>query len=264
MIVIAMTDEIGTGSKAVADAVASQLKLAHIAQANEMRTFGRRRERLKALFAGAGDALDGAHDDRHSECDDLRKDLAREILELAAHGNVLIRGQCVPAILADVGHVLRVRITAPPRFRVQNIVQSGQAQDVHTAEALMRNTDAAYAQLNAAFFGILPGDRGLWDVTLDAGRLSAKTCAEVLVRLARAPQFRPTSASKIMLTTLRAEAAARPGVQVARVAALDRSRGNATLISDDAISRAEAALYGAGEVLYRRRTDLKTDLTWSI
>ena len=245
MIVIAMTDAIGTQSKAVADAVCRRLGLAHVRHHNELQSFRPRAPMPDVQFAGGSGHNGRALMERPPGRAELRQDLTREVLEMARHGNVLVRGWCAPVILRSVGHVLRVRVSAPLGVRAREVIRCRELKDEQTAAEMIKRDDAAYNELIENCFGTGTDDAGLYDVVLNTGRLSIEQCAGQVGQLAVSSPFRPTAASKLMLETLCAEE--RPGTgsgaQPLRQHAGAPSAGM-PLSFEEAIARAEEALYG--------------------
>lgn len=245
MIVIAMSDALGTQSKAVADAVCRRLGLAHVRHHNELQSFTPPARKPDIHFAGGVGHHGRTVMERPPARAELRRDLSREVLEMAAHGNVLVRGRCAPVILHSVGHVLRVRVSAPLGVRAREVMRCQGQKDEQAAAEMIRRDDAAYTELIEDFFATGTGDAGLYDVMLNTGRLSIEQCAVQVAELAVSPEFRPTAASKLMLETLCAEV--RPGDgQGARLLGQQVPTPSAAmpLSFHDEIARAEEALYG--------------------
>ena len=256
MIVIAMTNELGTLSKAVADQLAERLGVVHVLHHNETRDFGQRIPRAKDAGREPAEGNVIRPSRFRGDRPALRQSLAREVLEIAAHGNVLIRGCCAPAILRDVGHVLRVRVAAPMQLRAPVVMRSFDTRDEPAAAKLIRQADARYADLIEDCFGVNVKSPCLYDVTLNTERLTVDECVEQLSRLAKSPAFQPTAASGLMLDALLTEARQiDPGGPVVGsdpiVVGKPRSVEAGPAAPDELmpieaqLSRAEEALYGA-------------------
>ena len=194
MTVIALTQEMGSLAKDVADALASDLGL-HVmrhevvdhvvepdARADEPRSTGCARarparvERLRA--------------DRAS----LAVYMTEEVLDVAARGNVVLRGWGATCLLRPVPHVVCVRITRPfEQARRVAAWSTSSTDDVGFAEDEIRRSDRAHAARMNAQFGVTWGDPLLYDLVLNTDRVSVESCAQQIAALARGPSSpRPT------------------------------------------------------------------------
>ena len=73
---------------------------------------------------------------------------AEEVLGLAAHGQVVLRGWGATCLLRPVPHVLCVRITRPLPKRVEWLLAELDTDDADFAEAEIRRSDHAHAARN--------------------------------------------------------------------------------------------------------------------
>lgn len=118
MPVIALTHEIGTFGWQIAAMIATHLGLDF---ADQDFLEGRIANRSMSEEHPAGcphDAADGLGRSLAVDNWSLARHAEDEIRELAAYGNVVVRGWGAPSLLRDTPHVLRVRVVAPPCFRV--------------------------------------------------------------------------------------------------------------------------------------------------
>src|SRR5262245_44432964 len=117
MAVIAMTREMATLGKDVTAGLAERLglKVVHheLVEHDIAERSGMRESEVHRFLEGEASLLERWRIDRHK----LSRYTAQEILELAAKGNVLIRGWGATFLLRKVPHVLCVRICAPMPFR---------------------------------------------------------------------------------------------------------------------------------------------------
>lgn len=78
---------------------------------------------------------------------------AHEILELAAKGNVLIRGWGASYLLRSVPHVVCVRICAPMEFRIAVLIERLGLKDGVAACRQIERDDAAHSAVMQKMFG---------------------------------------------------------------------------------------------------------------
>ena len=123
MVAIAMTREMGTLGKDVAQGIADSLglKVVHseLVEHDLAARLGVQESAVHRYLEGNASLLERWKIDKEK----LSQYTAEEILELARGGNVVIRGWGAVAVLRAVPHVLRVRVCAPIRFRERVIME---------------------------------------------------------------------------------------------------------------------------------------------
>lgn len=246
--IIAMTNEPGAESKAIADRICARLGIIHVLHHNELHVFGQPLPRGESATCATVDGGIRSVEERQK----LREALICEVLEIASHGKVLIRGTCAPAILRDVGQVLRVRVCAPMHVRARNAMASLEAKDEPAAAKQIRAADKNYADLIDECFNVDFTNPYLYDLVVNSGRLPVDDCVDLICSLAGCQAIQPSAASRVMLDVLLAEA---------RGAVVQNSGGNEAppspirhaggtpepgpaLSFDEQIARAEQALFG--------------------
>ena len=208
MTVIALTQEMGSLAKDVADQLARDLGLEvmrhevvdHVSSRMHVPT-----SLINRLREGKAGAIERLRADRAS----LAVYVTEELLEVSQRGNVVLRGWGATAVLRPVPHVVCVRITRPFEKRVawlQEQLGSGEASD---AEEEIRRSDRAHAARMHAQFGVTWGDPLLYDLVLNTDRLSVESCAEQIAALSRRPEFAETEASRAILRDMSLEARVR-------------------------------------------------------
>ena len=128
----------------------------------------------------------------------LAKYTAEEILDLARKGNVLIRGWGACVVLRDVPHVARVRVCAPLELRERNIMQRRCLKDMSAARREIEPNDAAHKQALQAAYGVDREDALVYDLVLNTERFSIETCVKLVgdlveTRSSRRPRPRAPS-----------------------------------------------------------------------
>jgi cytidylate kinase len=241
MPVIAMNQEMGSQGKYVAEKLAEELGLAivrheiidHVAE--KMHT---RKSALQRFLEGKAGLLERWGTDEAS----LALFKAEEILELAAKGNVLIRGWGATHVLHPIPHIPRIRVGAPFAARVRWMMSCLGTDDEDMVAEEIRQSDAAHAANMQRQFGVTWGEAMQYDLTLNTERLSVATCVEQIKLLLKRPEFAETPESRTKLANLTLEyhvrAALRAGPRTADVkVAIHADHGRVTLegiaISDD-------------------------------
>jgi len=271
MTVIALTQEMGSLARDVAERVAGELGLAlmrhevvdHVSTRMHVPT-----SLINRLREGQAGALERLRADRTS----LAVYMTEEVLDVAARGNVVLRGWGATMLLRAVPHVVRVRVTRPFAQRVAWLQERLGTDDVDAAEEEVRRSDRAHAARMHAQFGVTWGDPLLYDLVLNTERLSVESCAAQIVALARRPEFAETEASRTMLQNLALDARVRAALradeatrEVDVTVASDRGRVVLTgmvLAADEApaAARVAAAVPGVSAIENRLRVIAKSKL----
>ena len=144
MAVIAMTREMGTLGKDVVAGLAERLGLEVIqhglVERNIAETSGLPENKVHRFLEGEASLLERWRTDRRR----MRCCTEQEIFELAAKGNVLIRGWGSVYLLRSVPHALSVRICAPMEFREAVLMQRLGLKDRAAARRVIEHDDAAH------------------------------------------------------------------------------------------------------------------------
>jgi len=212
MTVIALTEEMGSLATDVADQLAADLGLAVMrhevvdAVSSRMHVPTSLINRLREGKAGA---LERLRADKAS----LAVYMTEEVLEVAARGNVVLRGWGATCLLRTVPHVVCVRVTRPFAQRVAWLREQLGADDIAFVEEEIRRSDRAHAARMHAQFGVTWGDPLLYDLVLNTDRLSVETCARQIAALAQRPEFAETDASRAMLQNMALDARVRAALR---------------------------------------------------
>ena len=212
MTVIAMTQEMGSLAKDVADRVASDLGLAvmrhevvdHVSSRMHVPT-----SLINRLREGKAGPIERLRADKAS----LAVYMAEEVLEVASRGNVVLRGWGATCLLRRVRHVVAVRITRPLAQRVAWLQERLGTDDAAFVEEEIRRSDRAHAARMHAQFGVTWGDPLLYDLVLNTDRVSVESCAAQIAALSRRPEFAETDASRAVLANLWLEARVRAALR---------------------------------------------------
>jgi cytidylate kinase len=129
----------------------------------------------------------------------LSRYTAREILELAVKGNVLIRGWGATYLLRTVPHVITVRICAPMAFREKVLMERLGITDRNQARSEISRNDAAHNRTMQKMFAVNWMDPTLYTTVLNTARVPVQQCVEQLVHLTQSPPFLETAQSRAVL-----------------------------------------------------------------
>jgi cytidylate kinase len=252
MPVIALTQGMGSLAQDIAEQLAQELGLTTLQHEVAERVAERMhvsKSLISRLRAGKAGPIERLRVDRQS----VAVYTAEEVLEAAARGNVVIRGWGATQLLRPVPHVPCVRIMRSFDKRVRWLMTALDTDDVSLAEREIRRSDESNASRMHDQFGVHWGDPVLFDMVLNADRLSIDTCVQQLKALLARPEFAETDASRDALLGLalsaRVRAALRAneptqGVDVTITAAGGRLTLSGIVVSD--AERAAAERVAAG------------------
>ena len=233
MPVVAFTQEMGSLSKDVADALARDLGLATIRHevvehvASKMQVS---RSLITRLREGQAGAIERFRADREG----MAIYSAEEVLEIAARGNVVVRGWGASYLLRPVPHVVCVRVTRPFAKRVEWLLTELDSDDAESAADEIRRSDQAHATRMHAQFGVTWGDPLLYDLVLNTERISVESCVQQIRALMERPEFRETETSRAVLQDLLLQARVRAALKADERTqdvnvSIDSSAGRVTL-----------------------------------
>lgn len=194
MTVIAMSQEMGTLGRDVAQGVAQALGLRLVrheigdAAADRMRV-------KKSLIRRFREGQLGWFEKRRVDESSLELLTAEQVYDHALEGDVLIRGWGATMLLHPVRHVPCVRVCAPLEQRVQWLMERLDTDDPQIARDEIERSDSAHAARIHQTFGVTLGDPLLYDMVLNTGRVSIPGCIEQVIQLSRQPEFQPTPES---------------------------------------------------------------------
>jgi len=212
MPVIALTQEMGSLAKDVAQQLADELHLStlrhevaeHVAQKMHVP-----RSLINRLREGNAGTIERLRADRAS----LAVYSAEEVLETAARGDVVLRGWGATCLLHEVPHVVCVRVTRPMKQRVAWLMKNLDTDDAESAEAEIRRSDQAHAARMHEQFGVTWGDPLLYDLVLNTERLSVDSCVQQIKALVARPEFAETPASVALLQNMAVQARVRAALR---------------------------------------------------
>jgi cytidylate kinase len=212
MTVIALTQEMGSLAKDVAEKLAADLGL-QVMRHEVVDNVSSRLHVPTSLIHRLREGKAGAFERLRADRGSLAVYMTEEVLDVAARGNVVLRGWGATCLLRPVRHVVSVRVTRPFAQRVAWLQESLGNDDVGFVEEEIRRSDRAHAARMHEQFGVTWGDPLLYDLVLNTGRISVESCAQQIAALARRPEFAETEASRAMLQNLALEARVRAALR---------------------------------------------------
>lgn len=219
MAVIAMTREMGTLGKEVAQGLADQLglKVVHheLVEHGLAERLGMPESAVHRFLEGSPSLLERWKFDSTR----LSRYTAKEILELAQEGNVVIRGWGATALLRGVPHVLCVRVCAPMAFRERVMMERLGIKEASAVRGEIERNDAAHARTIHGLFGLDWQDPLNYHLVLNAESVPIESCVKLVRLLAENPAFqeteysRTTIADKLLQSRIRTLLSDRSGVE---------------------------------------------------
>ena len=198
MPVIALTHEMGSLAQDVTDRLAHDLQLT-IMRHEVVEHVASKMHVPRSLINRLREGKAGAFERLTADREGMAVYTAEEVLELAAQGNVVLRGWGATCLLRPVPHVLCVRITRPLPKRVEWLLAELDTDDADFAEAEIRRSDHAHAARMHEQFGVTWGDPLLYDLVLNTERISVESCVEQIRALLGRPEFAETEQSRALL-----------------------------------------------------------------
>ena len=241
MPVIALTQGMGSLAQDIAEGLARELGLATLQHEVADRVADKMhvsKSLINRLRAGKAGLIEGLRADKQA----LAVYTAEEVLAAAAGGNVVIRGWGATQLLRAVPHVPCIRVMRPLEQRVDWLMKELGTEDRGLAESEIRRSDNANASRMHDQFGVQWGDPALFDMVLNADRLSVQTCVEQIKQLLQRPEFAETDASRALLQGMALSARVRAALNADSATnavdiAIDGLDGRLTLrgiVADDA------------------------------
>jgi cytidylate kinase len=199
MAIIAMTREMATRGSEVAAGLAARLGLTiihhELVEHDIAERTGMAESEVHRFLEGEASLIERWKLDRKR----MSRYTAQEILELAAKGNVLIRGWGATFLLKSVSHVLSVRICAPLPFREQVLMERLGLRNAADARREIERNDAAHNGTMRRLFGIDWQDPSLYAIILNTARVPVADCIDQIARLVQSEAFQETAHSRSSL-----------------------------------------------------------------
>jgi len=120
--------------------------------------------------------------------------LQAALCELAQDGKLVYHGHLGHELLSGVGHLLKVLLTAPLEYRVEQVRLRQGLTDV-AARHYIEEVDKARSRRLMAMFGADWRDPNRYDLILNMSKMRREGAKRVIVEAAKLEEYQPTAAS---------------------------------------------------------------------
>jgi cytidylate kinase len=120
--------------------------------------------------------------------------LQATLCELARDGELVYHGHLGHEVLSGIGHALKVLLTAPIEFRIEQ-VRSRQGLAEAGARQYIEEIDKARSRRLMAMFGADWRDPNRYDLILNMGKMSREGAKRMIIEAAKLEEYQPTAAS---------------------------------------------------------------------
>jgi cytidylate kinase len=120
--------------------------------------------------------------------------LQATLCELAHDGKLVYHGHLGHELLSGIGHVLKVLLTAPIEFRIEQIRSRQNLTDA-AARNYIEEVDKARSRRLMAMFGTDWRDPNRYDLILNMGKMRREGAKRVIIEAAKLEEYQPTPAS---------------------------------------------------------------------
>lgn len=125
-----------------------------------------------------------------------------ELVRLTQQDQILLHWPCAPYLLADVGHVPRIKVRAPLSTRVRRYAARCGCDEQEARRRILQHEGKTRHILSACFGIDAPMAAETYSLVADTGWLTAADWADEIIELAGDGEFAPTAASQAMLRWL--------------------------------------------------------------
>ena len=121
--------------------------------------------------------------------------LQAALCELAHDGKLVYHGHLGHELLSGIGHVLKVLLTAPIEFRIEQVRARQNLTDV-AARHYIEEIDKARSRRLMAMFGTDWRDPNRFDLILNMSKMRREGAKRVIIEAAKLEEYQPTPASE--------------------------------------------------------------------
>ena len=121
--------------------------------------------------------------------------LQAALCELADDGKVVYHGHLGHELLPGIDHVLKVLLTAPIEFRIEQVRSRQNLADA-AARHYIEEVDKARSRRLMAMFGTDWRDPNRFDLILNMSRMRREGATRVIIEAAKLEEYQPTAASE--------------------------------------------------------------------
>jgi cytidylate kinase len=120
--------------------------------------------------------------------------LQATLCELAYDGKVVYHGHLGHELLAGIGHVLKVLLTAPIEYRIEQVRMRQNLTDT-AARHYVEEVDKARSRRLVAMFGTDWNDPNRYDLVLNMGNLSREGATRMIIEAAKLEEYQRSAES---------------------------------------------------------------------
>ena len=200
MAIIAMSRELGSLGTVIGTAVAQKLDYDYIYQeitSEAARDYEVVEERLIRVVERAPRLLERLKGDYRR----YQSFVQAQVYKAAQRDNVILIGRWSTLLLREVGHAIRVRVTAPEEVRARRIMDMMQVGKEKALE-MVRENDMERGERMAQLYGVDWKAPHLYDLVLNTEKVSVEAAAELIEGLARRTEYQATEESRRKLDSL--------------------------------------------------------------
>lgn len=194
MTVIAIDSDLGSDGDLIAATVATRLELNLIDDAFLF-------ERLKHHGLAIPETFAANPNESFPWCTVGTK-LRLELLLLAQQEQILLHWPCAPYLLAEIGHIPRIKVRAPLSVRVRRYAARWGCNEQEARRRIAEHEGKTRFIFNACFGVSSPRPADTYHLVADTGWLAPADWADEIVELAKDQEFAASTASQGMLRWL--------------------------------------------------------------
>jgi cytidylate kinase len=214
MPIIAMSRELGSLGTVIGTAVADKLGYAYIYQeitSQAARDYEVVEERLIRVVEKAPGFLERLQGDYRR----YQAFVQAQVYKAAQRDNVILIGRWSTLLLREVGHAIRVRVTAPEEVRAGCVAEMMHISR-EKALQMVKENDLERGERMAHLYGVDWKSPDLYDLVLNTEKVSVQAGAELIEQLARRIEYQATEESKRKLDSLAMASAIRARLKAHR------------------------------------------------
>jgi len=200
MAIVAMSRELGSLGTVIGTAVALKLGYDYIYQeitSEAARDYEVVEEQLIRVVEKAPRMLERLKGDYRR----YQSFVQAQVYKAAQRDNVILIGRWSTLLLREIGHAIRVRVTAPEEVRAQRVMDMMQVGKEKALE-MVRENDMERGERMAHVYGVDWKAPHLYDLVLNTEKVSVEAAAQLIEGLARRPEYQATEESRRKLDSL--------------------------------------------------------------
>lgn len=218
MPVIAMTREMGSLGKEVAEGVAKELGLRPLYE-EVVNDLVDRSNLSGATVNGVIESHVSRYRQWRSQPTRLNAYARASLLEIALKGDVLIRGWGAPFLFRPISHIPCIRICAPFERRVLNLMRVFPTMKRQEIEQQMKRSDRAYGASLRMSRRANTEQPWHFDLILNTEREPIECCVGAIVRITQRPEFQESEESRAELQRMAQHARIRAALKSSSITA---------------------------------------------